>query len=97
MKTIFAFLIVLFTLISEKVVYSRVLELSDRFLDVRHESQWFIKFYSPSCAYCKKMEPTWSQVGQALHNTNIRVGKVDCTRFSAVARTFNIQSYPTIL
>lgn len=84
-------------LISDRVVSSRVLELSDRFLDVRQEGQWFIKFYAPWCAYCKKMEPVWAQVAQALYNTNVRVGKIDCTRFTAVGKTFNVQSYPTIM
>ena len=66
---------------------SRVLELSDRFLDVRSEGSsnsvnkgeqfilftfsgmWFVKFYSPSCGFCKKIEPVWGHVAQALHNT----------------------------
>uniref|UniRef100_A0A6B2EAM9 Putative disulfide-isomerase txndc10 n=1 Tax=Phlebotomus kandelakii TaxID=1109342 RepID=A0A6B2EAM9_9DIPT len=76
---------------------SRVIELSDRFLDVRHEGQWFVKFYAPWCAHCKRLEPIWNHVAQTLYNTNVRVGKVDCTRFTSVAQTFNINSFPTIV
>ena len=71
---------------------SRVLELSDRFLDVRSEGKnekyfyrskmgwrensiiysvgmWFVKFYAPYCGFCKKIEPVWNHVAQALYNT----------------------------
>lgn len=76
---------------------SRVIELSDKFLDVRHESHWFVMFYAPWCAHCKRLEPVWAHVAQNLYNTNVRVGRVDCTRFTTVAKSFKIQSYPTIL
>uniref|UniRef100_A0A1B0DK03 Uncharacterized protein n=1 Tax=Phlebotomus papatasi TaxID=29031 RepID=A0A1B0DK03_PHLPP len=76
---------------------SRVIELSDRFLDVRHEGQWFVKFYAPWCGHCKRLEPVWSHVAQTLYNTNVRVGKVDCTRFTSVAQAFSINSFPTII
>ncbi|GAB0086539.1 protein disulfide-isomerase TMX3 [Sergentomyia squamirostris] len=76
---------------------SRVIELSDRFLEVRHEGQWFLKFYAPWCAHCKRLEPVWANVAQTLYNTNVRVGKVDCTRFTSVAQAFNINSFPTII
>lgn len=74
-----------------------MIELSDKFLDVRHETQWFVMFYAPWCAYCKRIEPIWAHVAQSLYNTNIRVGRVDCTRFTNVAQHFKINSYPTIM
>lgn len=76
---------------------SRVFELSDRFLDIKHDGQWYIMFYAPSCGHCKRTEPIWGQVAQALGNTNIRVGKIDCTRFTQAAHHFTIRSYPTIM
>ncbi|XP_059489335.1 protein disulfide-isomerase TMX3 [Neocloeon triangulifer] len=76
---------------------SRVLELSDRFLDIRKDGQWLVKFYAPWCAHCKRLEPIWNHVAQTLHNTNIRVGKVDCTRFTAVATELKISGFPTIM
>ncbi|KAJ6641473.1 Protein disulfide-isomerase TMX3 [Pseudolycoriella hygida] len=76
---------------------SRVLELSDRFLEIKHEGQWFVLFYSNNCAHCQRVEPIWGHVAQSLANTNIRVGKADVKRFTAVARHFKIVSYPTIM
>jgi len=95
-----------------------VLELSDRFLDVRSEGNsssasrafvlyqlssidfagmWLVKFYAPYCGFCKKLEPIWNHVAQSLHNTNIRVGRVDCTRFKSTCQAFNVAGYPTII
>ncbi|RZF39530.1 hypothetical protein LSTR_LSTR001051 [Laodelphax striatellus] len=76
---------------------SRVLELSDRFLDIRKDGMWLVMFYAPWCAHCKRLEPVWSHVAQSLHNTNIRVGRVDCTRFTNIASEFSISAFPTIL
>lgn len=76
---------------------SRVLELSDRFLDIRKDGQWLIMFYAPWCAHCKRLEPIWAHVAQALRGTNIRVGKVDCTRFTGVATEFSVSGFPTIM
>ncbi|TMW40993.1 hypothetical protein DOY81_013930 [Sarcophaga bullata] len=64
---------------------SRVFELSDRFIDVRHEGQWLVMFYAPGCGYCKRTEPVFALVAQALHATNVRVGRLDCTKYPAAA------------
>ncbi|XP_053606677.1 protein disulfide-isomerase TMX3 [Plodia interpunctella] len=76
---------------------SRVLELSDKFIDVSHDGMWFVKFYAPWCAHCRRLEPVWAHVAQTLYSSPIKVAKVDCTRFSAVATHFKIRAYPTIL
>ncbi|EDW68524.1 protein disulfide-isomerase TMX3 [Drosophila virilis] len=78
-------------------ISSRVLELSDRFIDVRHEGQWLVMFYAPWCGYCKKTEPIFALIAQALHATNVRVGRLDCTKYPAAAREFKVRGYPTIM
>lgn len=92
----FLFLIIFQGLLSS-ISGSRVLELSDRFLDIRKDGMWLVMFYAPWCAHCKRLEPVWSHVAQSLHNTNIRVGRVDCTRFTNIASEFSISAFPTIL
>lgn len=76
---------------------SRVLELSDKFVDISNEGMWFVKFYAPWCAHCRRIEPIWAHVAQSLYNTPIKVAKVDCTRFMAVATHFKVRAYPTIM
>ncbi|CAB3251724.1 unnamed protein product [Arctia plantaginis] len=76
---------------------SRVLELSDKFIDISNDGMWFVKFYAPWCAHCRRIEPIWAHVAQALYNSPIKVAKVDCTRFTAVASHFKVRAYPTIM
>ena len=76
---------------------SKVLEVSDKFLPVRKEGMWLMKFYAPWCGHCKKLEPVWKHVAQSLGDTGVRVARVDCTRFAKVATEFNIRGYPTIM
>ena len=96
---------------------AKVLELSDRFLPLRHEGMWLVmvilkefflkhfnnllyslKFYAPWCGHCKKLEPIWKHVDQSLAGKMpVRVGRIDCTRFTSVATEFSIKGFPTIL
>lgn len=72
-------------------------ELSDRFMDMKHDGQWYIMFYAPWCGHCKRSEPIWAHVAQSLVNTNILVGKIDCSRFTQAAQHYKVNSYPTIM
>lgn len=54
-------------------------------------------FYVPWCGHCKNLEPIWNQVAQSLVDTDIRVGRLDCTRFTSVATEFSVAGFPTIL
>ena len=55
-----------------------------------------MKFYAPWCGHCKKLEPVWMQVAQQLAHSEVRVGRVDCTKYSSMASHFGIRGYPTI-
>ena len=56
------------------------------------------QFYAPWCGHCKKLEPIFKLVDQSLAGErDLRVGRVDCTRFPNVGREFGIYGYPTIL
>ncbi|KAI4470271.1 protein disulfide-isomerase tmx3 [Holotrichia oblita] len=90
-------ILVLITVCVSNGYASRVLELSDKFSEVRREGgHWLVMFYAPWCGHCKRLEPIWAHIAQALYKTNIRVGRVDCTRFSSLAAEFSISGFPTI-
>lgn len=75
----------------------RVLELDERFLDVKHNGEWLVMFYAPWCGHCKQLEPTWLEIGDAMEEIlPVHVARVDCTRYSSLASTFGVRGFPTI-
>jgi thioredoxin domain-containing protein 10 len=94
-----ALLAILAVFVTTSKVPSNVLDLNDKFMDVMNEGFWFVKFYAPWCAHCKRLLPVWEHVGHALADMNspVRIGKIDCTRFSAVSNALRINAYPTIV
>nr|CDQ02308.1 Bm7602, isoform a [Brugia malayi] len=78
---------------------SQVIELNDKFLQVKNDGLWFVDFYAPWCAHCKRLTPVWEQVGHALADRQslVRVAKLDCTRYTNTASALNIRGYPTII
>ncbi|CAG9534515.1 unnamed protein product [Cercopithifilaria johnstoni] len=78
---------------------SQVVELNDKFLQVKNDGLWFVDFYAPWCIHCKRLTPIWEHVGHALADCQslVRVAKLDCTRYTNIASALNIRGYPTII
>ncbi|PVD20463.1 hypothetical protein C0Q70_18619 [Pomacea canaliculata] len=66
------------------------------FLEKKGDDMWLVEFYAPWCGHCKKLEPVYREVAHELRNSPVKVGKVDCTRFTDLAAHFSIRGFPTI-
>ncbi|CAL1530633.1 unnamed protein product [Lymnaea stagnalis] len=70
-----------------------------RFLEYRKHGMWLVEFYAPWCGHCKKLEPIFKDVAKELQTTNseVKVAKLDCTRYSQIASEFSVKGFPTIM
>lgn len=57
-----------------------------------------VEFYAPWCGHCKRLAPIWEQLGHELAEDlpDVRVAKLDATRFPNVASALGIHGFPSI-
>ena len=56
---------------------------------------WLIKFYAPWCGHCKKLEPVYEKVADALEGV-VNVAKVDVPQSRDLGSRFEIKGFPTL-
>ena len=50
------------------------------------------------CGHCKKLSPVWNEIAESQElKAGVRIGRVDCTRETALRTKYAISGYPTLL
>lgn len=62
------------------------------------QGHWFIKFYAPWCAFCKKMAPTWIELADTVSKKQhpVTIGEFDCTSDTDFCKNLQVTGYPTL-
>jgi len=82
-------------LATETDIIVGVVELNDSNVDQMNKGVWFIKFFAPWCGHCRKLAPTWDELGNKEQKT-FNVAKVDCTTSKDLCTKHEIRGYPTL-
>ncbi|XP_072024727.1 protein disulfide-isomerase TMX3-like isoform X2 [Amphiura filiformis] len=92
------YLLAIFAVYLVSAVQGNVIELDDRFLEIKKKGNWLVEFYAPWCGHCQKLAPVWADVGLQLmkKDPEIRVGKIDGTRYGSVMDQFGVNGFPAI-
>ncbi|KAI4457365.1 protein disulfide-isomerase c17h9.14c-related [Holotrichia oblita] len=59
----------------------------------------FVKFFAPWCGHCKRLAPTWEELGKKLlHDNSVNIVKVDCTLEvnKELCKEQEVDGFPTI-
>lgn len=77
--------------------YSHVIEFDRKLLNIIESGQSvLVSFYAPWCGHCQQLAPTWKKVGEHLQESEIVVGKLDCTQHQDIASKYQVRGFPTI-
>ena len=52
---------------------------------------------APWCGHCKRFKPTFEDASNDERSKPVQFGKVDATTHTALAKRYDVHSYPTIL
>jgi len=64
-------------------------------LVTKSDKDILIEFYAPWCGHCKKLAPTYEELGKALEGENVDIVKMDATA-NDVPTEFDVRGFPTI-
>ena len=86
--------VTLFTFIAIITPALSTVELTEEnFKEKTDGKKVMLKFYAPWCGHCKRLAPVWDEFAE---QTNVLVGKVDCTVHKDLCQKHGVQGYPTL-
>jgi protein disulfide-isomerase A1 len=69
----------------------------DTFKDFTKNNRFaFVYFYSPTCKYCKILEPEFHQLSEDPHFADVEFGKIDATTHEALSQQYEVQGFPSL-
>ena len=68
----------------------------DNFDDVINANEFIlVEFYAPWCGHCKKLVPTYDELGEKMADEEVEIVKMDATA-NDVPAGFNVRGFPTL-
>jgi len=56
-----------------------------------------VKFFAPWCGHCKRLAPTWAELGNEFANDDkVAISSIDCTQHRPTCESADIKGFPTI-
>lgn len=72
---------------------------ADKFKEEVPKNNHFVMFYAPWCGHCKRLHPTWDELGKKYNtddSSEVVIAKVDCTVETSVCSDNDVTGYPTL-